>query len=179
MVAGLTPIFAYADSETANPAVTAEAPAASAQDAVTVAQGEAGQLTAGSIADDADGSTHKDAESDEDATLRASSDSPVQVSTWSDLEDAVKDGPNQQVIQLNRNIYDEEGAGRIEIEDYSVTIDLNGYTLSRGLSSSKSNGHVIEVYGNKTLRIIDSSAANSNPGTGKITGGYSAYGGGI
>ena len=55
-----------------------------------------------------------------------------------------------------------------------VTIDLNGHTLSRGLTSSGgSKGHVIEVQQNATLTINDQATG------GTITGGYSDCGGGI
>ena len=57
----------------------------------------------------------------------------------------------------------------------SVTIDLNGYTINRNLSSRKKNGHVIEVFGGGTLTIKDSSFE----GSGKITGGWPDRGGGI
>jgi len=55
----------------------------------------------------------------------------------------------------------------------TVRLDLNGYTLSRGLSSPTSGGYVIGVTGNL---IIDNTADT----TGKITGGYNdGNGGGI
>lgn len=54
----------------------------------------------------------------------------------------------------------------------NVTIDLNGHTITRNLSSKKSDGEVIYVKKNANLVINDS------VGTGKITGGYSSNGGG-
>lgn len=51
--------------------------------------------------------------------------------------------------------------------NYNGTIDLNGHTLSRSLSSAASNGNVVYVSG--TLTIMN----------GTITGGYSEQGGGI
>ncbi|MCR4907304.1 MAG: hypothetical protein K5985_00610 [Lachnospiraceae bacterium] len=61
--------------------------------------------------------------------------------------------------------------------DKTVTLDLNGHTIDRGLQNdeyySKENGNVIKVSGNLTLT---DSSANS---TGKLTGGnISSLGGG-
>ena len=50
-----------------------------------------------------------------------------------------------------------------------ITIDLAGYTLSRSLSSSDSNGHVIEVF----------SSGNLSLNNGTLTGGWANNGGGI
>lgn len=55
----------------------------------------------------------------------------------------------------------------------NVTIDLNGHTITRNLSSKKSDGEVIYVKKNANLVINDS------VGTGKITGGYSSNGGSV
>ena len=58
----------------------------------------------------------------------------------------------------------------------TVTLDLNGHTINRGLknSSSRADGNVIVVYGNLTL--TDSSA----DGTGRLTGGNNQdEGGGV
>ena len=55
----------------------------------------------------------------------------------------------------------------------TLTIDLNGKTLSRNLSSIDSNGHVIEVYTDGTLTVKDSGEG------GKIKGGRANNGGGI
>ena len=54
-----------------------------------------------------------------------------------------------------------------------TTLDLNGHTLSRNLSSIDSNGHVIEVYTDGTLTVKDSGEG------GKIKGGRANNGGGI
>ena len=55
----------------------------------------------------------------------------------------------------------------------TATIDLNGFTLNRNLSSHKNSGQVIEVIG--TLTITDTSDTKD----GVITGGYASVGGGI
>ena len=57
----------------------------------------------------------------------------------------------------------------------TVTLDLNGHTLSRGLTTETNYGFVIKVEG--TMTLIDS----SNSGTGVVTGGLSSgsNGGGV
>ena len=57
----------------------------------------------------------------------------------------------------------------------TVTLDLNGKTLSRNLSECVENGSVISVEPDATLTIIDCSDYN----TGTITGGAAFFGGGI
>ena len=57
----------------------------------------------------------------------------------------------------------------------TVTIDLNGHTLSRSLDAADTNGHVIWVRTGSTLTVTDGSGNNS----GKITGGWATNGGGI
>lgn len=62
--------------------------------------------------------------------------------------------------------------------DWTCTLDLNGYTIDRGLSAATNNGSVIKIEGG-TLTIKDSSAApDGTGGTGTITGGNSSGGGG-
>ena len=56
-----------------------------------------------------------------------------------------------------------------------VTLDLNGYTLNRGLTECRDLGSVIRVEPGATLTVKDSSNKNS----GVITGGASWNGGGI
>ena len=56
-----------------------------------------------------------------------------------------------------------------------VTLDLNGYTLNRGLTECQDLGSVIRVEPGATLTVKDSSNKNS----GVITGGASWNGGGI
>ena len=57
----------------------------------------------------------------------------------------------------------------------NITIDLNGKTLNRGLSSPATNGHVLTVLSGCTLTVNDSSGDNS----GSIRGGYANTGGAI
>ena len=72
-------------------------------------------------------------------------------------------------ILLQRNI---TATAALEIPaGKTVRIDLNGYTLSRGLTSVADSGYVIGVSGNL---IIDNTAAT----VGRITGGYNTGNGG-
>ena len=57
----------------------------------------------------------------------------------------------------------------------TVTLDLNGHTLSRSLSAADADGHVIWIREGGTLTVKDSSGNNS----GKLTGGWAFNGGGI
>lgn len=59
--------------------------------------------------------------------------------------------------------------------DAKITLDLNGYTLDRGLTSAKQSGHVIQVSGKSCRLIIED---NSSEKTGTITGGNSTGNGG-
>lgn len=60
-------------------------------------------------------------------------------------------------------------------EGITVSLDLNGKTLNRGLTECVENGSVIRVNSGATLTVSDSTGFNS----GKITGGASQNGGGI
>ena len=55
------------------------------------------------------------------------------------------------------------------------TLDLNGYTLSRNMTSMQSTGHVLQVNAGSKLTIID----DCDDDTGVITGGWANNGGGI
>ena len=57
----------------------------------------------------------------------------------------------------------------------TITLDLNGKTLNRGLSSATNYGHVLKVISGSTLSINDASGNNS----GIIKGGYTSNGGAI
>ena len=92
------------------------------------------------------------------------------VATEEQLNTAISNGSTE--IQLLADIalstYCEISDGK------TVTIDLNGHTLSRNLSASTECGNILRVTSNGTLTIKDSSGDNS----GKITGGYDSDGGG-
>ena len=93
-------------------------------------------------------------------------DDVVWVNMWTGLQDAISDARNGQVIRLSGNVVNPGGKDRIQVEK-SVTIDLNGFTLNRNLSSVADNGHVIEVFDGATFTIQDTSVS----GGGKVTGG--------
>ncbi len=85
--------------------------------------------------------------------------------TWASLNAALE---NDCTITLPYDIIAESGNGQLIIStNATVTLDLNGHTIDRGLTEAKSNGLVMSVRGHLTLR--DSSAG----GTGSITGGNS------
>ena len=93
----------------------------------------------------------------------------TEVSTADDLKTAVQtDGAN---IKLMADI---ELSSYLNINSRTITIDLNGKTLSRNLESAGMNGHVIWIKSG-TLYLKDSSGDNS----GKISGGKAHNGGGI
>jgi len=100
----------------------------------------------------------------------------VEVTSETALNKAISDG--ESYILLGANI---KLSGRVNITGgKTVTLDLCGYTLDRGLSTPTNDGNVIYVDNTSTLTINDSSAG----GTGTITGGdnmdnYNPYGGGI
>ena len=86
------------------------------------------------------------------------------------LRDAIANGAN---IKLRNDITIKK---EMEIKaNVSVTIDLNGKTLDRGLSNKASYGHVLKVLSGGSLTINDSSGDNS----GTIKGGYTGTGGAI
>ena len=98
---------------------------------------------------------------------------PFEVSTEAQLRKAVS--LNGADIRLTDNI---NIGSELTVGGYgyvSVTIDLNGHTLNRGLTSSASYGHVLKIIKGSKLTINDSSGDNS----GRITGAYAYDGGAI
>lgn len=98
------------------------------------------------------------------------------VSSWSTLSDAMK--TNNANIKLSGNCIAGAGDTYLHVPaGYTVTLDLNGFTIDRNLSnaaeSTQWEGCVIRNEGN--LTINDSSGNNS----GKIKGGNSSDAGGI
>lgn len=59
---------------------------------------------------------------------------------------------------------------------HEVTLDLNGFTINRGLEAPIENGAVIYIENGATLNLTDTRAASG--GDGKITGGNSTTGAG-
>ena len=95
---------------------------------------------------------------------------------------SLSDFPTNNIITSNKYIRLMANVtidGEIVIGDngqnvYAI-LDLNGYTLNRGLTTSTSYGNVIKVVSGSTLTIND----NSANGSGVITGGYTDNSGGI
>lgn len=97
----------------------------------------------------------------------------ISVSSWTELQSAIDNGNYEKYITLTQDC-DANGKTRIRIYDGKViTIDLNGKTLNRGLESSDSDGHVIEVHNGGVLTVRDSGTE------GKIKGGWATRGGGV
>lgn len=92
------------------------------------------------------------------------------VATEDALNAAIADGAH---IRLTANITLSEYLKIGQNEAQTVTIDLNGHTLKRNLAVVDANGHVIEVFSQGTLTIVD----QANGGT--ISGGRANNGGGI
>lgn len=106
------------------------------------------------------------------------------VKTWTALQYAL-DGTttttvpglfeiNDGTIKLLRNFTAEEGDERFVVPaGKDIVLDLNGFTVDRGLTDEESavvKGNVVTVNGKLTIED------NSDGHTGKITGGTSAYG---
>lgn len=83
------------------------------------------------------------------------------ISYWAALQaqiDAAEDGA---VITLNRDLTAVEGDGSLNIPyGKTLTIDLNGHTLDRGLSAKQADGCAIIVRGHLTLRNGSITGAN-------------------
>ena len=100
---------------------------------------------------------------------------PTEVSTWTDLQAALQ---KSGAVQLTKNVKHNGSTDPALLvpSGKTVTLDLNGHTIDRGLSGKAGveDGYVIMVAGN--LTVTDSSANQS----GTITGGnHNANGGGV
>ena len=91
---------------------------------------------------------------------------------WSALQSQLNAGGT---VTLTRDVTAGESDTALVIpSDKTVTLDLAGFTIDRGLTSATENGNVITVNG--TLTVTDSSADEDHPyGVGTITGGYNKY----
>ena len=93
-------------------------------------------------------------------SIPASAEDTVTVYNWNDLKTNLK-GTNK-VVKLGSDI---SATSAYEIKKtYSVTLDLNGKTINRGMSEATTTGQVFINFG--TFTITDS------VGTGKITGAW-------
>ena len=72
------------------------------------------------------------------------------ISDESSLKGALRNGAN---LQLTADIVLEK---YLDIDNMTVTIDLNGHSLSRSLSEHNSAGHVIWVHNGSTLTLTSS-----------------------
>ena len=90
--------------------------------------------------------------------------------TWAELQAAFRAGGD---VTLGCDVLAEEDDTALKVPSgTAVTLDLNGHTIDRRLSSAMPGGSVITVNGELTV--------NDSEGGGTITGGYTTgYGGGI
>ena len=89
---------------------------------------------------------------------------------WAGLQSAFREGG---IISLSHDFTAGTGDSALTIpSDVEVTLDLNGYSIDRHLTSAAANGNVITVNG--TLKITDRSTAQ----TGTITGANNSGSGG-
>ena len=100
--------------------------------------------------------------------------------TTDDIIDVYTETQLRDAVMLNdaniRMMADINLSSEVEVNNNrTVTLDLNGHTLDRGLSSSTNYGHVLKVISGSTLTINDASGDNS----GIIKGAYTGVGGGI
>ena len=104
----------------------------------------------------------------EDTTLKA-----VYHTAWSLLQKQIDEADDGATVALSGPVTaGAEDAALTIPAGKTITLDLAGYTLSRGLTEAKANGNVITVNG--SLIVKDSGEG------GKITGGYNlSEGGGI
>ena len=101
----------------------------------------------------------------------------TEVSSWSALQTAINNASTTTTyLRLGRDITATSNQEALSIgTDKDIVLDLNGKTLSRGLSEKKPDGHVIGITDGGKLTIEDSSNGN-----GSITGGNtSGNGGGV
>ena len=100
----------------------------------------------------------------------------TEVSTWAALKTAMAAGGN---IKLMANCTDTEKSTSSYLHvpgDKTVTLDLNGKTINRGLKNQNAISYGMVIHNEGTLTINDNSSAKN----GKITGGNnSGSGGGI
>ena len=99
----------------------------------------------------------------------------ISVSSWTQLQNAINNAQYETIFTLSQTL-NASGEPAMQIPSgKTVTIDLNGYDLNRGLTSTGSAGHVIQMKGSSTLTIRDTSSDHN----GKVTGGWAEHGGGI
>ena len=102
----------------------------------------------------------------------------AEITTWSDLQNAINEATKPTTIQLTQDLTvpAEDGERLVIPAGKNIVLDLNGFTLDRGLKNEDTafdKGNVFTVNGKLTIQD------NSTAQTGKITGGTSAYGAAI
>jgi uncharacterized repeat protein (TIGR02543 family) len=113
------------------------------------------------------------------ALVKASKENPKVVTSWAELKAAMAEGG---AIKLGSDVTDlekKDGSHLVVGNGNYVILDLNGYTINRGLTADSNikRGYVIYISSSATLDLYD----NDSQTEGKITGGYSngEKGGGI
>ncbi|EFI72904.1 hypothetical protein PBR_0402 [Segatella baroniae B14] len=92
-----------------------------------------------------------------------------EITSWSELQAALN---NSSIVKLSQNITAEATDAALNISTgKTVVLELNGFTISRALTTPVADGSVI--INNGTLAIMD-----NNEGNGKITGGNTTGNGG-
>ena len=112
----------------------------------------------------------------QDVTGTGAENDPYVVYSWTQLKEKMAAGG---YIRLDANVTDPDKSSSSYLSvpsGVTVTLDLAGHTIDRGLTAPIVYGHVIRIDGNSSsaLEIIDSSEGK----TGIITGGYNATAGG-
>ena len=90
--------------------------------------------------------------------------------TFTELQALIDQGG---LITLDRDYVAVSGEGSLKVTN-GGTIDLNGHTIDRNLSSADPDGHVFRISGGELAIVNDSTDAE-----GTITGGFAENGGGI
>lgn len=95
--------------------------------------------------------------------------------TWSELNDLMGTGAE---ITLTADVIagEDDNTFLLVPPDRHVVLDLNGHTIDRGLSNYTANGLIED---NRVIMVIGEFTLRDSTGGGKITGGYSTFGGGI
>ncbi len=112
--------------------------------------------------------------------ISASAEGEVEVDSWMGIYNAINSTQSgeSKTIKLTGDCVSQSGPPINVSNGQSITIDLNGYSIDRGLAEAtepNGAGFVLNVSGGSELTIEDS----STDGTGTITGGYNATGGGV
>ena len=95
----------------------------------------------------------------------------------SDSDGNIDPGKTAGVFKVTKNGSEcgtDNGRLYLDNDDYTLTIDLNGHTLSRNLKTAVEHGQVFRIASGAKLIIIDTSAQAN----GKITGGNNTGNGG-